>query len=1206
MADIVYNLNEMDPNTFEHLSNALALKVLGAGHTTFGPGSDGGRDGLFEGEAPYPSSVDRWSGTWYIQSKFHGPNLSSDHNKWLIRQVQGEIDAFTKPGNDRHWPDNWIIITNVDASASPNAGAHDKIREIVRKANPKLADRTHIWGGSKVRALLCENAAIAQHYGSFLTPGNILFEMNKFLSDSHTTVNDIIRYLVVSRFNDQQFTKLEQAGSSADNRPGIQKLFRDIPFASHDISSGGMCAATLVKAMSQNFSADLLADTPKWREWQKNPARARVWFIKGGPGRGKSTLTQYFCQIQRAAILARDPTILIPPGMREAIGEIRSIAQGDGLWPSLPRIPVAFELKEYAKWIARQNEGSIGVLSYLASLIEQTGSQDVMAGTLKRAFSKSRWSFIFDGMDEVPGDVKDRLAKEITYFVDDVLIGCSCDAHIICTSRPQGYSGQFDTLNAANIKLTNLNPDQALECARPILVIDRPPAESQKLCEILSDALTSQSIREIMTTPLQSHIMAVVVRDGGRPPERRWELFSNFYKVINKREMDKSADKKLSHLLRGNGKLIKALHNKLGFELHSRAEQSQGAQTSLERSDLMTIIDNVVKKFQSDNYDDTISTLYEATTDRLVLVNTPENSESVRFDIRPLQEFFAAEYIYESADFITLPERIRAIASDSHWREVLHFLLSALIENNRKAELAQVIQVLSEVDDPSAEAARPFARRLSIGAHAVARLLQEGVLEEDQRMRHSFKGCLLPIFSTTDAWKYLCEIDREHSKSWAIDLVGEAIRDQVEPENVGAGTIALRMIDDTAKQSAEIEGALLATSMEYRSCILAGLQMSHRRPTKNGLPAWGSRVALRTLLQENWHNLTEDALTAAFAALDDDKTIDIALHLGFSPAAAGSIRSLLGGYNDPRRESKAESQTNEHGMVSTSIYSLPSYLSSRHLSSSVIHELRNAGGLISAATEVVCLSSGEQTSPRKLLAILGGQVSRLELLPPQILSYFEDDFTTSLEMDPACDLMTLLRRDRPGQLRSRSFFVPDSKTKDWSRFIVEHLGVAIHFLAFEEGSGLGRPLSSFIETSEGGAALLQALRQNPRETLASAGLWGKFIKLNPSYEAEFRQIFTDSTYNATRRVSHYTREMFDFPIHLPEESGLLPYILQPLVRIGLNGESDTYRTFRPTLHSSVSAQISSKILACNVTKPQLMSISEGENHPPRCEQQHMC
>ena len=97
-----------------------------------------------------------------------------------------------------------------------------------------------------------------------------------------------------------------------------------------------------------------------------------------------------------------------------------------------------------------------------------------------------------------------------------------------------------------------------------------------------------------------------------------------------------------------------------------------------------------------------------ATTERLVLVSTPETGEYVRFDIRPLQEFFAAEHIYQSGEPDIFIERVRVIAGESHWREVIHFLLSALIENNRKSELAGAITVLMEID----ESDKPESRML--------------------------------------------------------------------------------------------------------------------------------------------------------------------------------------------------------------------------------------------------------------------------------------------------------------------------------------------------------------------------------------------------------------------------------------------------------------------------------------------------------------
>ena len=179
-----YDLTQFDEASFEHLANFLALRVLGAGHTSFGPGADGGRDGYFEGEAPYPSSTNRWSGSWYLQAKFHRPHLSQDPQKWLIKKVREEITQFTERSGRRVWPDNWIVITNIDPSAVPETGAFDRARALVSKANPKLKDRFHIWGGRKILDLLVLHPEVAEYYAHFLTPGQVLSRLYEAIGDS--------------------------------------------------------------------------------------------------------------------------------------------------------------------------------------------------------------------------------------------------------------------------------------------------------------------------------------------------------------------------------------------------------------------------------------------------------------------------------------------------------------------------------------------------------------------------------------------------------------------------------------------------------------------------------------------------------------------------------------------------------------------------------------------------------------------------------------------------------------------------------------------------------------------------------------------------------------------------------------------------------------------------------------------------------------
>jgi hypothetical protein len=654
------------------------------------------------------------------------PAISSNPQKWLQQQIKSEIEEFQRQNSGRVLPDNWIIATNVDPSAGVN-GTFEKVREQIAEVDADLAKRTHIWGGRKILDLLSKYPDVLRHYGGLLTSGDVLASITNSINDTSANVESILRHLIVDQLSEQQYTKLEQAGSSADARPGIQSLYVDLPFLFEKNRHSGVLGH-LSKALAENHSVVPLPPGPDWARWRRAPVRSRVWFIRGGPGNGKSTITQYLCQIHRAALLKSASDINASIKTYELASEINMRASDAGFWPLSGRIPVFIELRLYAHWYGMQDENAArGVLSYLAWRLSKALEQNVQVGTLKRALSSARWLFAFDGLDEVPGDVKDTLAAEICKFVDSGLIEHQADAMIVCTSRPQGYSGQFDDLQPTLVDLAKLNPEEATACADPVLAIDRSKEDHQLYRRTLEEAISSPSIREIMTTPLQSHIMAVVIRDGGRPPERKWQLYSNFYQVIKKREANRNlADPQIAALLRGGDKLIKSLHNRLGFELHYRAEKSSGAQTSIPRDELRSIIREIVNSLQDDNIEETISLLDEATTERLVLVNTPENGQTVRFDIRTLQEFFAAEYIYESANEPGFSERLRQTATDSHWREVMHFLISALVEQERRSELSQAIEVLADLDDAPSDQRRALARRLGIGSILATRLLREG------------------------------------------------------------------------------------------------------------------------------------------------------------------------------------------------------------------------------------------------------------------------------------------------------------------------------------------------------------------------------------------------------------------------------------------------------------------------------------------------
>jgi hypothetical protein len=1170
-----YDLSHLEPKSFEHLVNALALRVLGAGHTGFGPGPDGGRDGYFEGEAPYPSTVDRWSGRWVIQSKFHKPKISGDEYKWLLNEIKSELAAFQDPASRRVWPDIWIVATNIDPSGKPQTGCFDKALQLVKAARPALAARFHIWGGTKILNLLSGNEDIAKHYGHFLTPGHVLATLQEVLGDARAEVSEIIQYLIVKRFEEQKYTKLEQAGST-DNRPGIQSLFTDLPILTPPYEERGMGAQQLAKSIAQNHKiANIYPDTPAWLRWKRFPSRARVWFVKGGPGQGKSTLAQFLCQIQRAALILGPDIVTAHPQRKILAEEVRSRAEGDGLWPTCPRIPVSIELKDFAQWYGgRQDSQPRGVLTYLADRLTIHVEQTVYPGTLKRAFGTAHWLFIFDGLDEVPADVKDDVAREVCGFVDDVLVSCKSDALTVCSSRPQGYAGQFASLDACAVELQKLSPKEALECAKPVLSFDRSDEDYRHSFEILTDALSSPAVRELMTTPLQSHFMAVIVRDGHKPPERKWMLFTSFYQVIKKREESKRfPDKELMYLLRHGEKLLKALHNKLGFELHARAETSRGAQATLNRLEFAGVVRSTVERLKDRDIDQTVKTLMSATEERLMLVTTPDTKDEIRFDIRPLQEFFAAEFLYESVDSRVLGIRLRVIGEDSHWQEVMHFLLSALVENDRVTDLMVATTVLAEINEQSENSdERAFHRRMALGGAITARLLGEGVLEQDIGVRQIFRKCLEPALGTLsrELVNLLSEPAGYDSAMWLYDMIIDSLKERAESENVVGAAVLLHSLPCRHSRVREVSEIFAKSSVGFRIAVFSLLNNEHRRAERPH-PAWAYTVALETGLDERWLELGSDGLAAvvSFCISDQNAFRSALIERGFETDLAGIVSDIL-----CKEQAAGDVVRSEEkfGIIRAKYITLPTYLMIENMHEKLLPVLERSGGFLGLIGLILNHANvGDEDSGSRVIDYVKENRGIFESLPPFINRFapYRGPFGPQEVQIPGESLGKSLRF-----LETLSIDLADMTPDDWEATIEVHPFIAFGMFGQDNfwSTLTTQNQASALQTAEYCNRFINVLLRKPDLLLRGSGFWGKLLEICPDREEEVRsRLLTCVACPMPNRFGWMGADIHLLKLHLPLEAVLLPTVVRTVVEyiyqqeIRTHDENGIMHRIRPKL-----------------------------------------
>jgi hypothetical protein len=808
----------------------------------------------------------------------------------------------------------------------------------------------------------------------------------------------------------------------------------------------------------------------------------------------------------------------------------------------VPRIPVSIELREYAQWFGALPEHEPrGILPYFAMLFGKGLCQTVHAGTLKRAFGSGRWFFVFDGLDEVPGDVKEGVSAEVQTFIDDILIGCSSDALSVCTSRPQGYSGQFTVLDPATVELAKLSPKQALDCAAPILAIDRSPGETALYLATLSEAIQSPAIQEIMTTPLQSHIMAVVVRDGGRPPERKWLLFTNFYQVIKKREANRNLpDKRLSALLREGDQLLKALHNRLGFELHARAETSEGAQTSLDRSDLRKIVRETVALLQDTQVEATVETLMNATTERLVLVNTPESGEKVRFDIRPLQEFFAAEYIYDSIAAETFTARIGTVAGDSHWREVLHFLLSGLVENGRHTEMTVAVEALTRLnEDVMAGNARALSRRLALGGIIAARLLEEGVLEQDKRVRQQFRKCFEPLFASLAAAQSLDGIDRANSKAFLQDALIDALLEQSEAENIGAAVVLALRLNDNHPRLAEVRDYFASSSISYQSAVLQSIKSDEYR-TERAIPLWVLEWAFRTLLSPTWTELGAKGINSAFALLTEQnrRLTTVATRAGLDKSLLPIALAIF-----RKRRSSDEGSVHEFGNLQIRLEATSPELRCEEWSD-VWSSLEKAPGIFELFYRSFRVAKDRTPDSVKALAKLGERVTDAAYLTSRLARYFPSKLLSwNFETDEAA-LRSCIEQDGVTSIESIMRIPRQANEGEWRDLLVTFPEFAIEMLFepfFTEGDT--DDYVAYLTSGEGARLLFEICDKDPSLLLPFVGRWAKIFAMN----GKLRSVALKATCGRLRRTNIPAFFRGDaFEVDLPSEASLLPYIVQML------------------------------------------------------------
>jgi hypothetical protein len=338
---------------------------------------------------------------------------------------------------------------------------------------------------------------------------------------------------------------------------------------------------------------------------------------------------------------------------------------------------------------------------------------------------------VLDGLDEVPPTAnRQRLISAIEGFWDDLhLVGG--DTLMVVTTRPQGYNQDLDPAYWDHWELSPLTLPYAQRFASRLceVRVSDKSLRSEIIGQI-ENAAKEESTKALITNPLQVAIMFGIILLKGAVPKDRWDLFDRYYSLLRDREAQKPAS-----IVRDFKRQIDVLHQEVGFLLHVSAEDTGRSVAFVTKDQLGAVIKRMLLKeeFSGLEIERISDDLSRAATHRLVFLNA-KIADRIAFDVRSLQEFMAAAQI-TSASPAFLIERLRAISTSAHWRNVFRIAASKIFSVADFGHYRDDIVAICHALD-AGDLGEQF-RVVRGGATLALELLADGVASSAPRFRRS-------------------------------------------------------------------------------------------------------------------------------------------------------------------------------------------------------------------------------------------------------------------------------------------------------------------------------------------------------------------------------------------------------------------------------------------------------------------------------------
>lgn len=694
-----YDLYRLDDRSFEKLTVALSLAAIGPGVQAFGDGPDGGREATFTGRIRwstlFPNDPDDWNGYCVIQAKYRVKKAvkPSTNLSWLQKEIAKELSTWKldeKKRKRKQMPKYLIFVTNVELSSVAETGGIDKIATFVDAEIEPLKKHGlvgwKIWHADQLAALLDNHGSVRRAFPAFLTVGDVLDSLGDYFGEPTAgEIAERIRLSTQQSLASDRWVRFSESGASNSDKAVVESVAVDLPL----VRSFPAIQVGTVQEEPRTAASFIVAHADSKMTPTYSESGPRHLLLIGGPGQGKTTISQLLAQRYRAALLDDETKTVVDPFVRSTTDQLT--AKGVPL-PRNRRWPFRVDLADYAETLGPSGES--GLLRWIAKSITDRGVTDITPSQLRGWLQRWPWLLLLDGLDEIasPDSRANALAR-----IEDLMVeadSADVDLVIVVTSRPMDYDDSLDPARFRHIALADLDSSRALDFSRHLAEVrfDDDPDLRNVVIERMADAGTNQLTARLMRTPLQLTIMSFIVEGSNRLPPDRYNLFDTYFKTIYAREAGKPGA--LGALLIRHRSHVEFVHEEVALRLHSLAERSGTADAVLSRDSLESIVRERLAAMRFEDADTMTGQILEATLRRLVLL-VPIR-DGVGFEVRSFQEFMAARAMTLGPDIEVL-DRLRLTAHSPHWRNTWLFTAGAVF-SARQHLVRSLIELFDVLD----------------------------------------------------------------------------------------------------------------------------------------------------------------------------------------------------------------------------------------------------------------------------------------------------------------------------------------------------------------------------------------------------------------------------------------------------------------------------------------------------------------------------